>query len=147
MNPKLLTSILQSSNKLITSEDFLKRNRIGNAFTRSGKLSFHNLIYFILHASHKSISINYIEAFNSIKPISIMQEFFTVMYLLNLAAIIKTGSLSTAFALAFPYMLSRLYETSTVLFGLHFSIEINPIFYYHPIFFDVIIIKLTTLPA
>lgn len=59
MNTKLLTSILQSSNKLITSEDFLKRNRIGNAFTRSGKLSFHNLIYFILQSSHKSIPINY----------------------------------------------------------------------------------------
>ena len=28
MNTKLLTSILQSSNKLITSEDFLKRNRM-----------------------------------------------------------------------------------------------------------------------
>lgn len=59
MNTKLLTSILQSSNKLITSEDFLKRNRIGNAFTRSGKISFHNLIYFILQSSYKSIPINY----------------------------------------------------------------------------------------
>lgn len=59
MNIKLLTSILQSSNKLILSEEFLTRNRIGNAFTRSGKLSFPNLIYFVLQSSHKSIPINY----------------------------------------------------------------------------------------
>ena len=43
MNTKLLTSILQSSNELITSVDFLTRHRIGNAFTRSGKLPFSNL--------------------------------------------------------------------------------------------------------
>lgn len=59
MNPKLLTSILQRSNKLITSESFLAKYRIGNAFTRSGKLSFPNLIYFILQSVHKSIAINY----------------------------------------------------------------------------------------
>lgn len=59
MNTKLLTSILQSSNDLITSEDFLTRHRIGNAFTRSGKLSFSNLIYFVLQSVHKSIPINY----------------------------------------------------------------------------------------
>lgn len=59
MNTKLLTSILQSSNGLISSEDFLKRHRIGNAFTRSGKLSFSNLIYFVLQSVHKSIPINY----------------------------------------------------------------------------------------
>lgn len=59
MNTKLLTSILQCSNKLITSESFLKKHRIGNAFTRSGKLSFANLMYFILQCVHKSIPINY----------------------------------------------------------------------------------------
>lgn len=47
MNTKLLTSILQSSNDLITSEDFLTRHRIGNAFTRSGKLSFENVKLFL----------------------------------------------------------------------------------------------------
>ena len=59
MNTKLLTSILQSSNELITSVDFLARHRIGNAFTRSGKLPFSNLIYFVLQSVHKSIQINY----------------------------------------------------------------------------------------
>lgn len=57
MNTKLLASILQSSNELITSEDFITRNRIGNAFTRSGNLAFPNLIYFVLQFSHKSIPI------------------------------------------------------------------------------------------
>lgn len=59
MNTKLLTSILQSSNELITSNNFLANHRIGNAFTRSGKLSFSNLIYFVLQSTHKSIPINY----------------------------------------------------------------------------------------
>lgn len=59
MNAELLTSILQRSNELILSEDFLAKHRIGNAFTRSGKLSFSNLIYFILQSAHKSIQINY----------------------------------------------------------------------------------------
>ena len=59
MNTKLLTTILQCSNELITSDVFLANHRIGNAFTRSGKLSFPNLIYFVLQSSHKSIPINY----------------------------------------------------------------------------------------
>lgn len=59
MSTKLLTSILQCSNDLITSEIFLTKHRIGNAFTRSGKLSFTNLIYYILQSVHKSIPINY----------------------------------------------------------------------------------------
>ena len=65
MNTKLLTSILQHSNELITSESFLTKHRIGNAFTRSGKLSFQNLIYFILQSVHKSISINYSQFLDS----------------------------------------------------------------------------------
>lgn len=59
MNTRLLTSILQCSNELITSDDFLANHRIGNAFTRSRKLSFPNLIYFVLQSVHKSIPINY----------------------------------------------------------------------------------------
>ena len=65
MNTKLLTSILQSSNELITSEDFLIRNRICNSFTRSGKLSLPNLIYFVLQSAHKSIPINYSQFLDS----------------------------------------------------------------------------------
>lgn len=77
MNTKLLTSILQSSNDLITSEDFLTRHRIGNAFTRSGKLSFSNLIYFVLQSVHKSIPINYarfLENFPSDLPIFVSKQ-------------------------------------------------------------------------
>ncbi len=59
MNTDLLSSILQLSDKLISSESFLIKHRIGNAFSRSGKLSFPKLIYYILRSSHKSISINY----------------------------------------------------------------------------------------
>lgn len=61
MNTISLTSILQRSNELITSESFRMKHRIGNAFIRSRKLSFQNLIYFILRSVHKSISINYSE--------------------------------------------------------------------------------------
>lgn len=77
MNTKLLTSILQSSNDLITSEDFLTRHRIGNAFTRSGKPSFSNLIYFVLQSVHKSIPINYarfLENFPSDLPIFVSKQ-------------------------------------------------------------------------
>lgn len=65
MNTNLLTSILQCSNELITSEDFLSKHRIGNSFTRSGKLSFPNLIYFILQSAHKSIPVNYAQFLDS----------------------------------------------------------------------------------
>jgi len=68
MNTELLTSILQHSNELILSEGFLVRHRIGNAFTRSGKLSFSNLIYFILQSAHKSIQINYSKFLDNFLP-------------------------------------------------------------------------------
>lgn len=51
---------------------------MGNAFTQSGKLSFSKLIYFILHTSNKSISINYsqfLDCFSSeITPFVSKQE-------------------------------------------------------------------------
>ena len=50
--------ILQLPNEKINS-GFLEKHRIGSAFTRSGKLSPAKLIYFLLHTSLKSISINY----------------------------------------------------------------------------------------
>lgn len=65
MNTNILTSILKSSNERITSESFCAKHRIGNAFTRSRKLSFQNLIYFVLRSTHKSISINYSEFMDS----------------------------------------------------------------------------------
>lgn len=68
MNTKFLTSILQCSNELITSDDFLVNHRIGNAFTRSGKLSFPNLIYFVLQSAHKSIPINYSHFLDNFLP-------------------------------------------------------------------------------
>lgn len=67
MNTNTLTSILKSSNELIISESFRTKHRIGNAFTRSGKLSFQNLIYFILRSTHKSISVNYSEFVDSFR--------------------------------------------------------------------------------
>lgn len=67
MNTNTLTSILKSSNELIVSESFRAKHRIGNAFTRSGKLSFQNLIYFILRSTHKSISVNYSEFVDSFR--------------------------------------------------------------------------------
>ena len=65
MNTTVLTTILKNSNDLITSEDFCLKHRIGQAFTRSRKLSFQNLIYFILRSTHKSISINYSDFMDS----------------------------------------------------------------------------------
>lgn len=56
---QVISSILQAANQRITSKSFLEDHRIGNAFTRSGKLSFSGLIYFILQSTHKSLSINY----------------------------------------------------------------------------------------
>lgn len=80
MNIKLLTSILQSFNDLIISEDFLTRHRIGNAFICSGKLSFSNLIYFVLQSVHTSIPINYsrfLDDFSSELPPFVSKQAFS----------------------------------------------------------------------
>lgn len=53
------SSIIQSVNKRLLSTEFYNRYRIGNAFSRSRKLSFQNMIYFVLSAAHKSLSISY----------------------------------------------------------------------------------------
>lgn len=66
-----LSSILQTANKRITSKDFLAEHRVGNAFTRSRKLSFSNLIYFILQSTHKSLSINYSQLLDALSPDSL----------------------------------------------------------------------------
>lgn len=58
INSLVLKNILQSCNKLIFSEPFKMAYRIGNAFSRSRKLSFSNAIYFILGSSKKALSSN-----------------------------------------------------------------------------------------
>jgi hypothetical protein len=51
-------SIMESIGKLVKSDDFQMAYRIGNCFSRKRKLVFENLIYFLLHQSKKSLSIN-----------------------------------------------------------------------------------------
>jgi Transposase DDE domain. len=65
---QVISSILQAANQRINSNSFLEEHRIGNAFTRSGKLSFSGLIYFILQATHKSLSINYAQLRAAFSP-------------------------------------------------------------------------------
>ena len=65
---QVISSILQATNQRITSNSFFDEHRIGNAFTRSGKLSFSGLIYFILQATHKSLSINYAQLRAAFSP-------------------------------------------------------------------------------
>ena len=43
---------------MIDSEEFLKKHRIGSAFTRKRKLSFANMMYFLLNNDKKSLAIN-----------------------------------------------------------------------------------------
>jgi len=54
-------SIIETVQSLIQSEDFKTAYRIGNCFTRKRKLGFENLMYFLLHQSKKSLSINIID--------------------------------------------------------------------------------------
>lgn len=55
----ILSSIFQLTNQAIMSEAFHEKDKIVAAFSRSGKLSFSNLINFVLQSTHKSIFINY----------------------------------------------------------------------------------------
>ncbi|PYG84345.1 hypothetical protein LY28_03659, partial [Ruminiclostridium sufflavum DSM 19573] len=55
----LLKSIIEESKALIKSRDFINVHRIGNSFSRSRKLSFTDLFYFIINSTKKSLSINY----------------------------------------------------------------------------------------
>ena len=56
---KTITAILLSVSNCIYSEEYVNRYRINNAFTRSRKLSFSNIIRYIIHSSHHSVSVNY----------------------------------------------------------------------------------------
>lgn len=109
MNTKLLTSILQHSNELITSESFLEKHRIGNAFTRSGKLSFSNLIYYILQSVHKSISINYsnfLDSFSSGMPPFVSKQAISKA---------RQGISHKAFVELFRLSVEHFYDQSTDL--------------------------------
>lgn len=54
-------SIMESIGELISSDVFRMAYRIGNCFSRKRKLVFENLIYFLLHQSKKSLSINIVD--------------------------------------------------------------------------------------
>ena len=66
----ILSSILHTADQKINSVTFREKYRIGNAFSRSGKLSFPNLMYFVLQSTHNSISINYSRMLDSFLPSS-----------------------------------------------------------------------------
>lgn len=55
----IFSSIITSVNHCIHSQEYVDQYHIKNAFTRSRKLSFSNIVYFILNSAHKSLSINY----------------------------------------------------------------------------------------
>lgn len=59
MNNNTFETVIKKASQLICSEEFIQKHRIGNGFTRSRKLSFPNLIYFILAAGKKSIGVNW----------------------------------------------------------------------------------------
>lgn len=59
MEKQLLKNIILNTKCLIHSDDFLNRHRLCNGFTRQSKLSFTDIIYFILSRENKSISINF----------------------------------------------------------------------------------------
>lgn len=75
MNSNTFETVIKNTRQLICSEEFIRKYRIGNGFTRNRKLSFPNLIYFILSAGKKSIGINWAEVrhdfpFLNLPPVS-----------------------------------------------------------------------------
>lgn len=61
MNNHIFKKIIHKTRQLICSEEFIRKHRIGNSFTRRRKLSFSSLFYFILASSKKSIGANFAE--------------------------------------------------------------------------------------
>ncbi len=61
MNNNTFETVIKNTSQLICSEEFIQKHRIGHGFTRNRKLSFPDLIYFILSAGKKSIGINWAE--------------------------------------------------------------------------------------
>lgn len=59
MNPiTIFNNIIQQSRVLINSADYQRTYRRNNSFSRKRKISFQQMIYFILHQSRKSLSVN-----------------------------------------------------------------------------------------
>lgn len=61
MEKHVLNKIIHETNELIHSDAFIQRHRLGNSFMRQRKLSFSNMLYFILACEKKSIGINLAE--------------------------------------------------------------------------------------
>lgn len=59
MNNNLFETVIRKTRQLIHSERFIHKHRIGTGFTRNRKLSFSQLIYFILASGKKSIGVNW----------------------------------------------------------------------------------------
>lgn len=59
MNKNLFETVIRKTRQLIRSEKFILKHRIGNGFTRNRKLSFPQLIYFILASGKNSIGVNW----------------------------------------------------------------------------------------
>jgi len=55
----IVSSIISSASLCIHSQEYIDQYRIKNAFTRSRKLSFSDIMFLVLNYSHHSISINY----------------------------------------------------------------------------------------
>lgn len=59
MNPvSIFNNIIQQSQKLIDSKDFQRIYRRNNSFSRKRKISFQQMIYFILNQSRRSLAVN-----------------------------------------------------------------------------------------
>lgn len=79
-NTTLLTKILKTTNKLITSEEYKLAYSIGNSFSRNRKLSFSNVIYFICSGLRNSISseiANFIENNSNLNFPNISKQAFS----------------------------------------------------------------------
>lgn len=56
---KTITSIFSSVSNCIHSKEYAQQHRIKNAFTRFRKLSFSDIMLYVINSSHHSISVNY----------------------------------------------------------------------------------------
>ncbi len=56
---KTITSILSSVSNCIHSKEYARHHSIQSAFTRFRKLSFSDVMLYVINSSHHSISVNY----------------------------------------------------------------------------------------